>query len=370
MNTRIDWLITGLNVQGGAETFVRRMAPRLVAYGFNLRVITLVGGGSLVEEIREDGVPVFELGLRNKYDYSIINKLSKLWESDPPEIIHTHLFHAGILGRVVARMHHVPVIIVHQHGLEKRRSPIRVFLDRMTSPFVTKYAATCQAVAKEMTRREGISQSKIEIIYNGIFPIDTSIVSPPLEWPVKNSAKVIGCVGRLAPEKGQAILIQALASYETKGEKPHVLLIGDGSYRQELQNKVTSLHLNPYVHFCGIQKNIFEWLPFFDLFVLPSSWEGISLALLEAMACGLAVVATNVGGTPEVVKNGESGLLIPPNDPNALESAIRTLVENPGLCQKMGEAGRDRVRTEFTIEKTRDHFINFYNHLKDREQMN
>jgi glycosyltransferase involved in cell wall biosynthesis len=160
------------------------------------------------------------------------------------------------------------------------------------------------------------------------------------------------CVGRLAPEKGQAFLLEALALLGDQLPELQTVFFGDGPLKEELQGRCAQLGLTGRVRFAGQRPDIRRWLPFFDLFVLPSAWEGLSQALLEAMAAGLPVTATAVGGSPEAVVEGETGLLIAPGDPPALASAITRLAQDPALRQRMGAAGRRRVEAHFDLAKT------------------
>jgi glycosyltransferase involved in cell wall biosynthesis len=215
-----------------------------------------------------------------------------------------------------------------------------------------------------LRQREGIPIEKITVIPNGI---DASAFSPklsrPAGWPQISPVPVIGAVGRLSPEKGQALLLEALSILRQQGKPFHAIMIGEGASRAELFQKTRDLQLEGQVSWVGKQTNIGEWLPFLDIFVLPSHWEGISLALLEAMAAGLPVVATRVGGNPEVVMEGTTGLLTQPNDPLQLADAIRTLIEKPALRQSMGQLGKVRCQENFHIDVIVSRFAGFYRQI-------
>ena len=133
-----------------------------------------------------------------------------------------------------------------------------------------------------------------------------------------------------------------------------MVFVGEGNQLPELLEQCNRLGLEDNIHFVGHQQDVAEWLPHFDIFALPSAWEGISLALLEAMAAGLPVVATAVGGTPEVVLDEQTGLLTPPGDPQAMAAALERLLSDPALRQEMGAAGQARVSASFAIEGTQE----------------
>lgn len=377
MNSRrVDWLVSELLIMGGAESYVRSVAPRLRAVGWDLHVITLASGGELVRELRSEGVPVIELGVRHKADITAIIRLLRLWKSDRPALIHTHLFHAGVLGRLAARSLGLSPLIVHQHGLERARSRLRSILDRLLSPLAQQYVASCQAVARQLSTREAIPPEKLVVIYNGIdpsvFPRSQSLLSGDRpEWrddflktfDLDPSSLHLACVGRLSPEKGQALLLEALSLLTAKGLRVQVVFFGEGPLRQALQERCAQLNLGAQVRFAGLRRDLHHWLPCFDLFALPSAWEGLSMALLEAMAAGLPVVATGVGGSPEVVVDGVTGLLVPPGDAAALANALTRLAQDPDLRHEMGAAGKQRVEAQFSLSSTVAALNNLYEEL-------
>lgn len=360
----IDWLVTELYVQGGAEMFVRRMAARLRAAGWDIRVVTLLGGGSLVGELRADGVPVVELTTSKRELPWVFIRLYRLWRCDPPALIHTHLYHAGIVGRVFARWLRLAPVVVHQHGPEYQRSQLRTLVERLTAAWVTQYVVTCRAVAEILQQREHIASARIAVIYNGL-EVNSVVGTRPAAWPVPPETPTLGCVGRLSAEKGQLLLLEALARLESA---PHCVFIGTGALRAELEQRCAALGIGARVHFVGLRNDVADWLSCFDVFVLPSAWEGVSLALLEAMSAGLPVVATAVGGTPEVVVNGVTGLLVPPGDADALAYALDTLLRDPARQRIMGAAGQQRIYEHFSVEATTRQLVELYETLLHQQK--
>ena len=275
---RLDWLITELSVLGGAETYVRRMAPIMQKRGWKIRVITFSQGGFLSDELRQQSVPVIELSKEYKSLPISMHKLIRLWRSDPPDILHTHLYHAGMAGRWIAHLLGIRPVIVHQHGAEQARSHIRSLLDRNTSRMVSRYIVTCQVVAKILTEREKIDPEKILVIYNGVTSQIAQYTNPPLDWPVPPGANCLGCVGRLSPEKGQDTLIRSVSILVNEGLPIHLVLVGKGESLTSLKKLCRQLSVHDLVHFVGIRRETHNWLQYFDLFVLPSRWEGVSIA--------------------------------------------------------------------------------------------
>ena len=352
MQIRVDWLVSQLKIIGGAETFIKLTAPRLRNLGWDLRIVTFTEGGAIAEELRNAGIPLIELTVKNKFDLSIIRSLISLWAKDRPRIVHTHLYHAGIIGRLCAYSLNIHPVIVHQHGPEFSRTRLRSFMDRISSRLVTKYIVTCNAVLQVLYTRERIPINKIEIIYNGMdFPAETK-KSLPSNWPVPPNSLSICCVGRLTEAKGQHYLLDALSKLIVKYPNLYTVFLGEGPEKNNLIDMANQYNLSSKVSFVGHINNLKDWLPFFDIFVLPSEWEGISMAILEAMTYALPIITTSTGGNPEIILDGVNGLLTTPKDTDTLTSALESLITDPDQRRRIGEAGRARVMDEFDINKT------------------
>ncbi len=365
-----DWLITELYITGGAETFVRRLAPQFKNHNWDIRVIALQPGGGFVRELRQDGVEVIELDTKNIWSHSPALQLQRIWINSPPDIIHTHLYHASIIGRLLNRISSHSCLISHQHGLEQNRSKARSLVDRLTHPFVHQYVASCQAVADVLVKREHIPVGKISVIHNGIpskeqFLLDHN--ENPIGFPqdLTEGAYKICCVGRLSVEKGYHYLIQALENLKREKIKVHVILLGDGPERESLQNLAAALGVEDQVTFGGNQPNVHEWMSACDIFIQASLWEGLSMALLEAMQAGLPVIATAVGGTPEVINHHENGLLVSPGQPDILAGAIKELIQDQVLAQYLASNARRKVESCFSQRQTLEKILALYESLHD-----
>jgi glycosyltransferase involved in cell wall biosynthesis len=365
---RVDWFITELDIKGGAERFVYSAAPYLSSYGWQVRVITVQKGGEFLRQLRQDGIPCIELGL-NAFDaVKALNKLNSLWSDSKPEILHTHLYHAGLIGRIIAKKAKIPFVVVHQHGLERNRSILRSLLDRKFSKWVTHYVASCSAVAQMLQKRERVPGGKISIIYNGISAEDSSrkISRQDLRNTPENGTMpiIIGSIGRLEPEKGHEDLLYGFSSLPDQVSNPSQLwLVGDGSEKERLIKISQNLGIKDRVRFFGSQETVAPLWRHINIFILPSKWEGMSMALLEAMGQGIPVIATAVGGTPEVITNSFNGLLIPANDPMAITHAIELLSKDPQLRKEMGIRGQSHVLANYTLEKTVDKIDRLYKRL-------
>jgi glycosyltransferase involved in cell wall biosynthesis len=230
---------------------------------------------------------------------------------------------------------------------------------------VKRYVVTCKAVGAVLEHREHIHPSKIQIIYNGIEAIPTDLPRNPNPSQNVLTIPVIGCVSRLVKEKNHAIILAAFQILKQQGVDFRAIMVGDGPERVNLEILSEDLGLSEYVSWVGNQVDVIPWLLKFDIFVLASAWEGLSLSLLEAMAVKLPVVATSVGGTPEVVLHEQTGLLVPPGDVSSLYIAIHSLISNAELRTQMGNAGWQRVTDNFTMLSTVKAILNLYSQVLD-----
>lgn len=244
-------------------------------------------------------------------------------------------------------------------------------LYRLTSPLVDGFVAVSDDVKKAMLEIIGPIGDKVTVICNGVDTekyrqtVDRRLVRTQLG--LASDARLIASVATLKEQKGHRYLIEALVSVVPQHPDVHVLFIGDGPLRGELQLQVKRLDLDDHIHFLGNRQDVPELLAASDLFILPSLWEGLSMALLEAMATGLPIIASEVSGTTQVMVPGETGLLVPPGDASRLTEAIDELLSDRGRAQAMGTAARRSVEAGFSARKQADEHLALYHHLLRRE---
>ncbi|MCD4738727.1 MAG: glycosyltransferase [Anaerolineae bacterium] len=343
-------LITELDI-GGAQKALLRLLTHLDRDRFSPTVICLYNGDKAVaQEIRALSIPVIDLGMTAKWRLDAFWRLYRLLRRERPTILHTWMFHANIPGRVLGRLTGIPIVISSERTMGQE-SRWRYRLNRLTDPLTDRVVCVSQLVADFVVAEVGIPRHKTIVIPNGI---DAQAFE---HLPTKQKARVdlglpldstlVGTVARLDPVKRLDVLLQATALMDDV----HTVIVGAGPERESLEALSERLGLADRVHFVGQQSNVPEWLAALDIFALTSDWEGMSNAILEAMAAGLPIVATAVGGTPEVVVDGVTGLLVPPRDPDALTQAITRLLRDPDLRRKMGRAGRERVQQHFSVER-------------------
>jgi len=352
---KVLYLINALHV-GGAERVIARTVPRLDKNRYETIVCCLWMGGAAADEMEKAGVRVINLDAKNKLDLRILFRLYRLLKEHKIDIIHSFLFHANMLGRIVGRLAGVPVILSSERTMEMEDKH-QLLLNRLTACLADKIITVSEAVREFAITNIGIEPNKLITIYNGV---DLSEFSrnPNREWIEEARRElgidpchvVVGTVGHLEPEKGCEYLLQAAAQVSAQDGKVTFLLVGDGSQRTKLENLAQDLGISSNVIFMGYRNDIPRILSVMDIFVLPSLYEGLPNALLEAMAASRPVVATQVGGIPEVVADGETGILVPPRDPGALAGAICVLLEDRERAREMGIAGRKQVERLFGIE--------------------
>jgi glycosyltransferase involved in cell wall biosynthesis len=332
---------------------------------FALTVACLYGGdGPIANEIRALGIPVLDLGMASKWRWDAFWRLYHLLRRERPTILHTWLFHANIPGRVLGRLAGIPIVISGERtmGMESRW---RYWLNRLTAPIADRVTCVSPQVADFVVNHIGIPQDKVVTIPNGIEVPDVERPAAGRQARIKlglpTDQVMVGTVARLDPVKRLDVLLQALRWLPDA----YAVIIGDGPERARLMALSEGLGLTGRVRFPGQQGDIWRWLAALDVFALSSDWEGMSNALLEAMAAGLPVVATEVGGTPDVVVNGATGLLVPPRDPTALAEAIVSLLNDADLRHRMGQTGRERVVQYFSAEQMVERTQALYEKLLD-----
>ncbi|PWH17230.1 MAG: hypothetical protein DDG59_08305 [Anaerolineae bacterium] len=358
----VDWLITQMKIIGGAEIYASQMVYELAKRGWDIRLITLVDDHTLSPRLQQQGVPVISLSAKSKTDTTAWMKLQQLWKKKKPQILHTHLFHAGILGRLVGRKMGIPIILCHQGGPELNRPFPRIVLDFVTSSLVDHYVVPCKAVERILHNRERIPPRKIDRIPNAIQPPPEGYLSQPFEDLQVNFAMPVKLitVGRLVVEKAQWVIVESVKILAMRNLNVSLSILGDGPLRGKLETQIKQSNLAAVVSLLGHQEHPFEWLSQSDLFVLTSLWESLSLALMEAMAIGLPVVATSTGGTPELITHLENGYLIPPNSPQTLADAIEYLIQNPEVARNIGKNARTHILDNYTIPRVADQLELYY----------
>lgn len=353
---KILHLITELST-GGAQKALACLLRHLDRGRFIPAVACLYNGDKIVaQQIRALGVPVTDLGMTAKWRCDALWRLYRLLRRERPTILHTWMFHANLSGRVLGRLAGVPIVISSRRNINIG-GPWRDLLNRCTAWLDDAVIAVCESAREAEIKRASAAPDKVVTIYNGVDAGRFATVNLRAAAQVRHffgiaaEAPLLGAMGRLHPQKGFSDLLAALVQVREAIPSVRLLLVGDGGLRDSLETQAREMGLSGLVTFAGMRTDVPEILSALDVFVLPSLWEGMPNVLLEAMAAGLPVVATAVGGTPEVVVDGVTGLLVPPRDPAALAQAIATVLRDADVRRRMGEAGRERVERCFSLEE-------------------
>ena len=347
-------LTVGLDV-GGTEGQILDIASRLDRKRFEVMVCALKGEGVIVKELRDRGVRVSTLGGKGLWDLRVLYRLFRVVFAERPDIIHAFLFWANFASRVVGKLLRVPILISsYRDVILWRKWGYRV-CDRLTARWAHTVTCCSDAVRQLALSEVGGDEQKYITIHNGI---DTAHFYPRRmltkpEVGLRDGIPAIGTVCRLLePEKGVTVLLEAMAYLAGPSGAPpcQLLVVGDGPAYDSLRARTEELGLTTQVVFAGMRRDVADLLPLLDIFILASLHEGFGIVILEAMAAGRPVVATSVGGIPEVVSHGQTGLLVPPGDAVALAGAIRSLLSDPDLARSLGASGRQLARERFSID--------------------
>jgi glycosyltransferase involved in cell wall biosynthesis len=341
---------------GGAEEQILGASTMLPSVGVETGVVALTKRGPVAEEIAAAGVPVQLLsGQPGPRDPAAFLRLVRLLRREQPDIVHTFLIVASIYGRMAAYLSGVPLVLAAEQNIYERKPKRHALLERALATRTYRVVACCEIVGQHYRRQVGVPGSKVTVIYNAVrfgrqpTVEDRRPARAALGLP--EDALVLGTLGRLTEQKGQRTLVHAVA--RLAGRYPNVVLFlaGIGPLRKALEAEAERLHIADRVRFLGMRRDRERLYAAMDVFVLPSKWEGLSLALVEAMGAGRPVVATRVGGNPEVVTHGRTGLLVPPSEADTLADALGGLLADADQRTMLGEAAASEARARFSIEE-------------------
>ncbi|WP_323720632.1 glycosyltransferase [Acetomicrobium sp.] len=333
---------------GGAERLLVNLLEQFDRERFEVAAVSLYPetGTILEREIREKKINVYYLNKHKGPDPRMVPQLWHIFRDFRPDVVHTHRYvlRYTLLPAYLCR---IPVQVHTVHSIAQKE------VDRVGKIihwFAFRFAGVvpvsiCREVAMTVRRIYG-QNMETPVIYNGIPTVRFSVYS---NCQSENDDIVFLHIGRFSQPKNHKLLIEAFKLAVKECPKMRLWLVGDGELRPAIQNLVAEKGLSRYVSFLGIRADVAELLGQGDVFVLPSNWEGVPLTILEAMAAGKPVVATSVGGVPELVESGVTGILVPPGDVASLANAFLKLANDPKLRQSMGKEGQKKARECFDI---------------------
>ena len=360
---RVVTLVDLLSSQGGAEHFALVIATRLDPERFESTLCISrypppagfkadSSGREALERLEQAGVRFLPLARRRKVGLAPWVRLERFLRRERVDVLHSHKFGSNVAGSFAARLAGVPVVLAHEHTWSYEGQPWRRFLDReLVSRAADRFIAVSREDQRRMIEVEHIKPDRTMFIPIGILP------SPPpdgrdmrAELDIPSDAPVIGVVGVMRPQKAHHVLLHAAALLKPEWPGIQVLLVGDGQERAALEQMTEELGLEPNVRFLGLRGDVPELLRALDIAVCCSDFEGSPAAILEYMDAALPVVATSVGGIPDLIESDVHGLLVPPGDPAALGEALAELLRDPERAREMGRRGQERRRSEFDLD--------------------
>jgi len=369
------YLITDLSL-GGAQKVLIHIIEHLDRNWFHpMMVACLYGGDSPIgDDLRNMGIPVYDLKMNKKWRLDGLWRLYKLLRTKDITILHSSLFHANMAARLVGTLDHTPIIITWRQNINIG-SNFRDCTNKLTSSLDDHVVAVSENTRQIELRATGVPQDKVSVVHNCIdvarYELTKSLDRNKIrvDLVIPEDAFLLGVVGRLHHQKGLFYLLDALPIIKNSIEQVELLIIGEGDLKNDLEAHADSIGVSGFTRFKGPRSDIPEILSALDVFVLPSLWEGLPLALLEAMASGLPVIATNVGGIPEVVIDRETGLLIQPSNSQTIADAVLLLFNDPNLRIRLGNAGSAFVYAQFSAQTLVKELETVYKHLLAQKKL-
>jgi sugar transferase (PEP-CTERM/EpsH1 system associated) len=336
---------------GGMEFGVVKVVNGLSPDRIQSSVCSTNPAGELKGLLRPN-VSLFELRRRAGNDPALVRSLYRLFRRERPDIVHTHAWGTLVEGLVAARVAGVPAVVHGEHGTLQLRAHQR-FVQRHAWASVDRLLSVSSRLAERIARETAFPRERIRVIRNGVDlrrfgRVTREAARAALGLPA--DARMALAVGRLVAVKDHLTLLDAVNQLHRQGLDVTVVLAGEGPLQPLLAERASSLGIANRVHFLGHRSDVDVVLAAADMFVQSSTSEGLSNTILEAMASALPVVATRVGGADEMVQDGLTGLLVPPSSAGDLAAAMATLLADPTRARALGESGRGRVESEFSLE--------------------
>ncbi len=339
---------------GGAEKTLFTLATRLDTKQFQVAgVVSLKSPGHYAQRLNQHGIKTRSLDLVGWPSLRDAGTLARIIQEIRPDVVHALMYQAIQLCRLVKRRAEVPFKLVSSPRVNYRtRSFWSLLVDRWLKAADDLLIAESDASREFLTRRLGYAADRVKTVYNGVdipeIPSAAERKRARLQLGLDENELLLLSMGRLDAQKDHKILIDAVASLRGS-RKPRCAIIGDGPMRDRLRAQIRQLGLQRTVQLPGERGDVRCWLAACDIFVLPSLWEGLPNALLEAMALGLPVVASRVDGVPEAVTDGKDGLLVAPGNAATLSVALAKLMDDPELRRSLSQAARARMAENFTL---------------------
>jgi len=362
LSMKILHVETGRHLYGGPQQVIYLMTA-LREHGHDGTLVCPPGSG-IDTAAREQGVPVRGLFCAGDLDLPFAYRLAQYIGDSKPDIVHCHSRRgADMLGGLAASFADVPAVVSRRVD----NTEMRLIAALRYRPF-KKVIAISDAIA-EVLRDRGVEDERIEVIRSAVdadrFANKPDCTGFRQEFGLPDDALVIAAAGQLIPRKGHRYLLEVVAKLRQSQPSLRLMIFGEGYLGNQLRAQTETLGIEDVVTFAGFREDLDDFMSCFDLFVHPALAEGLGVATLKAQAAGVAVIGFAAGGLPEAVEHEKTGLLVPPEDVAALQTAIRTLIEDDELRGRYGDAGQKRMQNEFSIATMAARHVELYESILD-----
>jgi glycosyltransferase involved in cell wall biosynthesis len=372
---RVMFLSTSMGM-GGADKQLLSAAQLMHAQGHDVCIVSLTELGPMGLEARSQGIRTESLDMRRGVpDPRGLIRLIRLVRTWKPDVLHSHMVHANLMARAVRLFARVPVMVSTIHNIYEG-GPLWMAAYRISNGLVDHMTIISEAAADRFVNERIVPRELLTCVPNGVDTERFRQVAPETREALRASIGVNDrfvwlAVGRFEVAKDYPNMLHAFAQVSQRDSNAVLLLVGHGSLQQETESLAQSLGLGDRIRFLGVRSDVPEVMAAADGYVMSSAWEGMPIALLEAAAAGLPIVATRVGGNHEVVRDGESGFLVPPRDSEALGQAMLRLMEQtPERRRDMGERGREHVRVHYGLGRVVERWQDLYRQVSVRKGLN
>jgi len=359
--------------EGGAQKFLIRLCDELVRRKFKVIVCSLQPLNRDIRNSDPKGWETICLSTR-RFNLRGFFLLIRLMRAVKPDVLHTHLTASNILGVAAGKISGIPKIFTHDHSGEyypyrlPRIAKLSLMaIERLMLSFVQSLFAVSNSVAEFNRHKKKVPSEKVTVLPNWVEPTELRHGTFEMDmvrarYRIPKSSIVIGAAGRLSPEKGHLVLLESFAELMKRWPNCRLLIAGGGPIHQELLNRVDMLGATSNIFLLGDLKNMHDFYSAVDIFVQPSRYETFGIAVLEAMHLGLPVIASNVGGLPELIKHEKTGLLVDPESPEALLQALERLLKDQALRERLGKSGCSFVQKHYDGKRCVEQLIEHYLH--------
>jgi L-malate glycosyltransferase len=354
---RIAYCVARMDL-GGTELNAARTAERLDHDRFDVTVASLVNDGPLLERYASARIPVERFPITSLYNRTALREGMRLYRflvTRRIEILHCHDMYSNVFAAPWARLARVPLVIASRRWIHPVSDPRLEMANRVAYRLVHRVLGNSRAVAELLRNGDGVAERRILWVPNFVeerafeVPGGSALSSFRNELGIPPNAEIVGCIARLVDVKDHATLLRAVGLLAARRPKLHVVLIGDGPCRLALESLARELGISARTHFAGMRPNLPNLHHFFDVSALASLSEGFPNSLVEAMAAGRPVVATDVGGNPDAVRPS-TGVLVPPGDPSAFARALEPMLADEDLRRRVGAAALKIARSEYHVD--------------------